>query len=59
MEPPKSKIESLDATIQFEQFLEKEKKLIHSLDDLDLSKIKSDKKNSNLLQKSAKGFVKK
>ena len=36
-----------------------EKELIHSLDDLDLSKIKSDKENSKLLQKSAKDFVKK
>ena len=36
-----------------------EEELMHSLDNLDLSKIKSDKKNSKLLQKSAKDFVKK
>jgi len=36
-----------------------EQELMRSLDDLDLSKIKGDKKNSKLLQKSAKEFVKK
>ena len=36
-----------------------EKELMDSLEDLDLSKIKTDKDNSKLLQKSAKAFVKK
>ncbi len=36
-----------------------EEALVNSLDALDLSKIKSDEKNSKLLQKSAKEFVKK
>ena len=36
-----------------------EKELIDSLDNIDLSKIKSDTQNSKLLQKSAKAFVKK
>ena len=41
-------------------YIDKEEKaLIDSLDDLDLTKIKSDTKNSKLLQKSAKEFVKK
>ena len=36
-----------------------EKELMDSLDGIDLSKIKTDKENSKLLQKSAKAFVKK
>ncbi len=36
-----------------------EKELMESLDGLDLSQIKTDQDNSNLLQKSAKEFVKK
>ncbi len=36
-----------------------EKELMDSLDGIDLSKIKTDDKNSKLLQKSAKSFVKK
>lgn len=36
-----------------------EKDLMESLDALDLTKIKTDKENSRLLQKSAKTFVKK
>ncbi len=36
-----------------------EKELMDSLDDLDLTQIKTDKENSKLLQKSAKAFVKK
>ena len=36
-----------------------EEKLIHSLDDIDLTKIKNDIQNSKLLQKSAQAFVKK
>ena len=35
-----------------------ERELIHSLDNIDLTKIKSDTENSNLLKKSAKAFVK-
>ena len=36
-----------------------EKELMDSLENIDLTKIKSDTKNSKLLQKSAKAFVKK
>lgn len=36
-----------------------EKELINSLDSLDLKQIKTDDRNSRLLQKSAKEFVKK
>jgi len=36
-----------------------EKELMDSLENIDLSKIKNDTKNSQLLQKSAKAFVKK
>jgi len=36
-----------------------EKELMVSLDEIDLSQIKNDKENSNLLKKSAKAFVKK
>ena len=36
-----------------------EKELMHSLDSIDLAQIKNDEKNSKLLQKSAKTFVKK
>ena len=36
-----------------------EKELMHSLDSIDLTQIKNDNKNSALLQKSAKAFVKK
>ena len=36
-----------------------EQELINSLDDIDLTNIKTDKENSMLLQKSAKAFVKK
>ena len=36
-----------------------EQELIHSLENIDLTHIKTDKENSMLLQKSAKAFVKK
>jgi len=36
-----------------------EKELIHSLDDIDLTQIATDKENSELLQKTAKAFAKK
>ena len=38
---------------------DEEQELINSLDEIDLSEIKNDKENSQLLKKSAKAFVKK
>ena len=47
------------STLQTKYIDNEEKELMNSLSGIDLSQIKNDKENSNLLKKSAKAFVKK